>query len=101
MFWETIAALLLITGTLPLWGSIALVWGIIRTVIAFGVLLSVAMSSATFDWSLIVLMPLEAFIQGFDAFWSVASWVWNWGKFEHPVWAAIIGLFGFVISSNN
>jgi hypothetical protein len=99
MFWETIAALLLIIGTFPLWSPIAFIWGIIRAVLTFGLLVSLSISDATFDWSQLLLIPLEAFSQGFYAAWDIGSSVWNWGKFEHPVWAAIIGLFALGLFS--
>ena len=92
MIWETIAALLLVVGTSALWFFVAVIWGLIKAAITFVVLLTALFSQNPIDWSEFWIVPLGAVLAGLETAWGIPSSVWNWGKFEHPVWAAVIGL---------
>lgn len=92
MFWETVAALLLIFASFPLWVVAALVWGLINAAIPFFGGIMVLASEPAADWSQFLAVPVVAFSQGLSSAWSVPVEIWTWAKFEHPWWAAIIGL---------
>lgn len=92
MFWETVAALLLILTTFPFWVFVAVIWGLIRAVRIFVGGLFQFFGSSTFDWSEVWLILVAAIIEGVRSAWSIPAWVWNWAKFEHPWWAVIIAL---------
>lgn len=95
MIWETVAALVLIFGTLPVWVLAALLWGCVRAAAMFFSLMISFLSAESPDWSQAWLVPVGAVLQGFASAWSVPSGVWTWAKFEHPWWAALIGLACF------
>jgi hypothetical protein len=97
MIWETIAALMLIFSTLPIWFFVALLWGFIRAAFTFFTYLVAFVDSSPVDWSQIWIIPLTAILQGFASAWSIPSGIWNWAKFEHPWWAVLISLVCFVL----
>lgn len=85
LFWETVAAVILILASLPIWTFVALIWGLIRLVLVF-VASIFAMTSIEEIWA----VPLLAIAAGIEAAWSVPTAIWTWAKFEHPWWAVII-----------
>lgn len=91
MFWETVAAVILIVGTPPLWLLVALAWGFLSGAWFF----LVAGFSIVTEWAISEIwgVPVVAVVEAFSSAWSVPVEIWAWGKFEHPWWAAIIGLF--------
>ncbi|WP_417586353.1 hypothetical protein [Pararhodobacter oceanensis] len=88
MFWETIAACVLLLGAFPLWFFAAILWGAFVAVTA----LIHAVFSTGSGWDDIWAVPVGAVLVGFEAAWSVPSWIWNWAKYEHPWWAVVIGV---------
>ncbi|MGC1505784.1 MAG: hypothetical protein WA782_16770 [Sulfitobacter sp.] len=86
------AALILVIGTFPLWFIIAVFWGLVKGGIAFAGLLVVFFGQQTIEWIQIWTVPLGAIVAGVKSAWDIPSNIWAWGKFSHPVWAAIIGL---------
>ncbi|KAJ04281.1 hypothetical protein [Sulfitobacter mediterraneus] len=92
MFWETMGALLLVVGTFPLWFLVAIVWGLVKAGAAFFYLAMVFFGQDPIEWSQILSVPFGTVIAGFEAAWGIPQSIWAWGKFEHPIWAAIIGL---------
>ncbi len=101
MFWETIAAILLVLGTFAVWIYIAIFWGLIRAFIAFLTLTMEFLGDANPDWAQIWMVPLGAIIRGFEAAWHIPSSIWFWAKFEHPVWATVIGLLCLGIANSS
>lgn len=99
MFWETLAAIILIIATLPYWIFLAIFWGMVRagfTLIA-GVIGQFTKADATSED--LLLLPILAVFQGFASAWSVPVEIWNWGKFGNPWWAAVVGLIILGINS--
>jgi len=90
MFWETLAALLLLGASFPIWLFVAAIWGALQaglTLLHFFVLL---LKSHNPD--ILWIAPLQAIVDGWSAAWSIPSAIWTWAKFDHPWWAVIIAL---------
>lgn len=90
MFWETVAAVVLVAGTLPLWLFVAFGWGMLRGAFslatnAYDVLTNGPLTDVWF-------VPVAALMEAFSSAWSVPAEIWDWGKYGHPWWAALIGL---------
>ena len=91
MFWETVAAVILIVGTLPLWFFVALIWGLLSG--AFSLVTNGFAVLSNGPLSEIWIVPVIAFMEAVSSAWSVPAEIWAWGKFDHPWWATLIGLF--------
>jgi hypothetical protein len=101
MVWETVAAILLIVGTFPIWFFIGIFWGLISAFLAFLTLAIDFLGGANPDWGQIWVVPLGAIIRGFEAAWHIPSSIWHWAKFDHPVWAAVIGMLCLGAANSN
>ena len=64
-----IAATLLILASAPVWILASLGFG------GFTLLTSFSLGNAV------------------DATFSIPAFIWNWARFEHPIWAIVIALF--------
>lgn len=99
MFWETVAAVLLILTSLPIWFFLAALWGMIRGGFAFFVALGAWLEQDPLDWSAIWVPAVEGILQAVMAAWSIPSGIWRWAKFEHPWWAFFIALALMILRS--
>ena len=98
MLWETIAALLLICATAPIWLAIGIAWGIFKAVATFVLYMIVWLDAGGAGLDAIVGIVVESIAEGMVSAISVPGWIWNWAKFEHPWWATIISLVIFGVA---
>lgn len=92
MILESLAAAVLLFFTFPFWFFIAIVWGLIKTALSFGVLTIAFIRSDSRQAEELLRIILDPILQGFASAFSVPSYIWNWAKFEHPWWAVVIAL---------
>ncbi|UMA64621.1 hypothetical protein LVO79_16715 [Roseivivax marinus] len=92
MFWETLAAILLIATSFPIWLFLSVIWGIVRGALAGTHALLSLLSDTPADWGEVWVVPAAAAFQGVASAWSIPSAIWTWAKFDHPVWAAVIAV---------
>jgi hypothetical protein len=99
LFFESLAAAFLLAATLFLWLVIAVIWGLIKTVLSVFSFLAEALNQDQFQWSQIWWIPSQSLSAGLDAACSVPSSLWHWAKFEYPWWAFLIALITVLIVS--
>lgn len=95
MFWETIAAILLICATAPIWLAIGIAWGTFKAVVTFVIYMIVWLDAGGAGLDAIIGVVFDSVSEGIVSAIHVPAWIWNWAKFEHPWWAAIIALVIF------
>lgn len=102
MFWETVAAMLLLLGILPFWLFISVAWGSIGAVLSLVGASGPLLDGSSLDAGQFLAIPAGAVTEGFSAAWGVPAAIWTWAKYDHPWWAVILGLamLGFGGSSS-
>lgn len=83
-----IGAVIFTVTTLPVWFTVALFWGVLMFVVSTFEALLMLTSSPDVDSLLNVL--IHPFYQAFESFTDIPTAFWDFARYDHPWWAAII-----------
>lgn len=94
MWLETLAAIIFLGGLLPIWLPASVIYAIGTALFSFFI---IAFSMAQYGGASPMALILAPTDEALTALVALPSWGWNWAKFEHPVWAWVIGMLAIAM----